>query len=37
MEKDCWHYLNDNHSYDVTVRIEIPPKNFNDDVKEDLV
>ncbi|WP_397538926.1 hypothetical protein [Rummeliibacillus pycnus] len=28
---------NDNHSYDVTVRIEIPPKNFNDDVKEDLV
>lgn len=28
---------NDNHSYDVIVRIEIPPKNLNDDVKEDLV
>lgn len=28
---------NDNHSYDVTVRIEIPSENFNDDVKEDLV
>ena len=27
---------NDNHSYDVTVRIEIPSKNF-DDVKEDQV
>ncbi len=30
---------NDNHSYDVTVRIEIPPKNFNfnDNIIEDLV
>ncbi|MBD8027185.1 hypothetical protein H9636_11030 [Ureibacillus sp. Re31] len=28
---------NDNHSYDVTVRIEIPPKNDHDGVKEDLV
>lgn len=28
---------NDNHSYDVTVRIEIPPKNHHDGVKEDLV
>lgn len=26
---------NDNHSYDVTVRIEIPPNNLNDNVKED--
>lgn len=28
---------NDNHSYDVTVRIEIPPKNVNEDIKDDLV
>jgi len=28
---------NDNHSYDVTVRIEIPPNNLNDNIKEDLV
>ena len=28
---------NDNHSYDVTISIEIPPKNFNDEIKEDLV
>ena len=28
---------NDNHSYDVTISIEIPPENFNDEVKEDLV
>ncbi|WP_374966337.1 hypothetical protein [Lysinibacillus sp. RS5] len=27
---------NDNHSYDVTVKIEIPSKNF-DDAKEDVV
>ena len=27
---------NDNHSYDVTVKIEIPSKNF-DDAKEDIV
>jgi hypothetical protein len=38
-----WHWkrivgitYNDNHSYDVTVRIEIPSKNL-DDFKEDLV
>ncbi len=38
-----WHWkrivsitYNDNHSYDVTVRLEIPSKNL-DDVKEDLV
>lgn len=28
---------NENHSYDVTVRIEIPSKNLNENVKEDLV
>jgi len=28
---------NDNHSYDVTVKIEIPPKKLNVNVKEDLV
>lgn len=28
---------NYNHSYEVTVRIEISPKNHNDDVKEDLI
>ncbi|MFJ8235399.1 hypothetical protein ACIQ34_06555 [Ureibacillus sp. NPDC094379] len=28
---------NDNHSYDITIRIEIPPKKLNDNVKEDLV
>ncbi|MEX3744124.1 MULTISPECIES: hypothetical protein [Lysinibacillus] len=27
---------NDNHSYDITVKIEIPSKNF-DDAKEDIV
>ena len=28
---------NENHSYDVTVRIEIPSKNLNENVKEDSV
>ncbi|ATP40854.1 hypothetical protein CSE16_12815 [Solibacillus sp. R5-41] len=28
---------NENHSYDVTVRIEIPSKKLNENVKEDLV
>ena len=39
-----WHWkrivgitYNENHSYDVTVRIEIPSKNLNENVKEDLV
>lgn len=39
-----WHWkrivgitYNENHSYDVTVRIEIPSKDINENVKEDLV
>ena len=39
-----WHWkrivgitYNENHSYDVTVRIEIPSKNLNENVKVDLV
>jgi len=39
-----WHWkrivgitYNENHSYDVTVRIEIPSKNLDENVKADLV